>query len=429
MNSLLAIPREHHRHPSFPSSPGAALAPAKGSHPLRIERRSKKIILLCLAAVGLAACAGATGAFWMRGTPLGQPDPRNWFNAFYVLFARNEFAGLGLVAVLATLSGLWVWRDCPSPRLPSMACPRLAVVLVAVVVFTFAGLGTSLVFHEYALTADENMADFQAQIFLRGKVQEEVPRFWQPMVRLIMPTNAVYNRASHSWMSSYLPVYSALRAIFMSVGLEWLTNPFLAALSLLALAALTRKLWPEDPWKPLLAVALLAASPQFLVMSMTSYAMPAHLALNLIWLWLYADRTKRRFWLAPLVGVAALGLHQPFFHALFATPFLVRLAFTRRWRATFWYAAVYLLGITCWYAWWKHFLSAAFRHFPERLRSPSRHSSHPGHLSRAPAGLAGLSSSAAHASRTFPPAPAASAHPGRGGQLFPDLRLLHLRPT
>lgn len=357
MNSSLDAPARRDFQSSLPafSGIGPAGATDEMSHSSRNNLPSENFILLCLAIISAVTFIGAAGAFWMCGTTLGRPDPRDWFNVFYVLFARNEVAGLALVAVFATLSGLWFWRGCPSPRWPALACPQLSISLVAVVVFTIAGIGTSRVFHEYALTADENMADFQARIFLRGKVQQEVPHFWQPMVRLIMPTHAVYNAASHSWMSSYLPVYAALRAAFMSVGLEWFTNPFLAALSIFAIAAVTRKIWPEDPWKPLLAAALLAASPQFLVMSMTSYAMPAHLALNLIWLWLYCDPTKRRFWFAPIVGIAALGLHQPFFHALFVTPFLVRLVLTRRWRATVWYAAVYFLGIACWYAWWKHF--------------------------------------------------------------------------
>ena len=171
-------------------------------------------------------------------------------------------------------------------------------------------------------------------------------------------------------MSSYLPVYAALRAIFMSVGLEWLTNPVLAALSLLALAALTRKLWPEDPWKPLLAVALLAASPQFLVMSMTSYAMPAHLALNLIWLWLYADPYQ-----TPLLA-GSPGLASPrsvCINPSFTPSSPLRFSCGSHSRD----GGGQLFGTRPCISWGSPagmpggsiFSYAAFRHFPERLRS------------------------------------------------------------
>ncbi len=87
------------------------------------------------------------------------------------------------------------------------------------------------------------------------------------------------------------------------------------------------QIWPNEKENALVAVLLLAASAQFLLMAMTSYAMSAHLALNTIWLWLYSRPERRRFYLAPVVGVLAIGLHQPIVHALFVAPFLFRLGF------------------------------------------------------------------------------------------------------
>ena len=88
--------------------------------------------------------------------------------------------------------------------------------------------------------------------------------FWGPMVRLIIPMHASYFPATHSWASGYLPMYGAIRAIFMAARLQWMTNAVFAAISLLALAALTRKLWPNQSDKTILATVLLTASPQFL---------------------------------------------------------------------------------------------------------------------------------------------------------------------
>jgi hypothetical protein len=310
---------------------------------------------IILAIITALAAGGIALGLWLSAIRLGNTDPRDWSNAFYVVFARNEPAGLAIVVLLAAASAIWIKLGAPGFTAQSFLKPRPLVWLIAIAVFLLTAAGTSFVFHQYALSADENMADFQARIFLSGKLRQEVPPFWQPMVHLIMPTHASYFPAIHSWNSSYLPVYSVFRAMLMSMRLEWLTNPIFAAISVLAIAGIARKIWPDDPWKPLLAAALLAASSQFLVMSMTAYAMPAHLALNLVWLWLYSEPGRRRFWLAPFVGVAALGLHQPFFHALFAAPFLVRLVLDRRWKTVLFFALIYSVGIVSWFAWWRHF--------------------------------------------------------------------------
>ena len=225
-------------------------------------------------------------------------------------------------------------------------------IAVAVVVFAVAAIGTQTVFHNYLVTADEYLADFQARIFLRGKFQAEVPSAWISAERFLnLPFFVQYFPANHSWNSVYLPVYAAMRAVFQSVGLQSLLNPFLAALTVLAVYGTARNIWPESKTNALIAIGLLVSSSQFLVMSMTSYSMPAHLALNAIWLWLYSRPDRGWFYLAPLVGVLAIGLHQPIVHALFALPFLLRLVLQRRWRAVLIFAPIYLAGCALWFAW------------------------------------------------------------------------------
>lgn len=316
---------------------------------------SRRGIWLALLALALVAVVGFDLALWLRGDWIGMPDPGDGYNVFYVLFAHNEPAGLALVFAFTALTAFGLWRGTKFSVLSQPISPR-SVYLIAVGVFALATAGYFVVFHEYSLTADENMADFQARIFLGGHLRAVVPGFWEPMVRLILPVHAYYLPQYHSWNSGYLPVYAAIRAVFMSVELQSLVNPAFAALSVCLIAAVARQIWPNDKLKPLLAAGLLAASSQFLVMSMTAYAMPAHLGLNLLWLWLYLDPQKRRFWLAPFVGAAALGLHQPFFHALFVTPFLARLVWERRWKTSAYFAVIYLAGIVCWYSWWQHFM-------------------------------------------------------------------------
>ena len=90
---------------------------------------------------------------------------------------------------------------------------------------------------------------------------------------------------------------------------------------------------------------------------MTAYAMSAHLALNTIWLWLYLRPERREFYLAPIVGALAIGLHQPIVHALFVLPFLARLVWEKRWRPVLIFGAIYLGACVFWYAWKRHFAS------------------------------------------------------------------------
>ena len=79
--------------------------------------------------------------------------------------------------------------------------------------------------------------------------------------------------------------------------------------------------------------------------------MPAHLALNLLWLWLYQRGDARSWGLALAVGVLALGLHNPMPHALFVAPFLVRLLRDRRWGRLIAAVAAYGAGSLLWIAW------------------------------------------------------------------------------
>ena len=299
--------------------------------------------------------AGIVFAFWLRTVPAGHPDPRLAFNVFYYLFARNEPAGLLVVALFSAGTALWFRRSQPlmedRPVEKGILTGWLCIA-VAVVVFAVAAIGTQTVFHNYLVTADEYLADFQARIFLRGKFQAEVPSAWVSAERFLnLPFFVQYFPNTHSWNSVYLPVYAAMRAVFQSVGLQSLLNPFLAALTVIAVYGTARNIWPESKTNALVAIGLLVSSSQFLVMSMTSYSMPAHLALNTIWLWLYSRPDRGWFYLAPLVGVLAIGLHQPIVHALFALPFLLRLVLQRRWRAVLIFAPIYLAGCALWFAW------------------------------------------------------------------------------
>jgi hypothetical protein len=310
--------------------------------------------------IALMAAIGSVFGLWLRTQWVGIPDPRNWFNAFYVVFARGEPLGLLTVAIFYVGIALFFipkrrFEKPPALQVATLGKVRLRLMVIAAIVFAIAVIGTTLVCHDYALSADEYMADFQARIFLRGKITAEVPAEWLTVVRTIKPTFADYLPATHSWKSAYLPVYAAMRAVFQSISLQSFLNPLLDAVSVVALFGAARNIWPTREQNAFVAVGLLATSSQFLAMAMTSYSMPAHLALNAIWLWLYSAPDRRRFYIAPFVGVLAIGLHQPIVHALFVAPFLLRIALKRRWRDVLIFGLVYVAGCAGWFAWRVHY--------------------------------------------------------------------------
>ena len=330
--------------PIFPPDEEAPLSPGRGP-----------VLIPCL--IALFSIAGIAFSLWLRTVPAGNPDPRLTYNVFYYLFARHEPAGL-LIVTLFNLAAAFFFRR----RTPAVAIAmeqnrraRLAGILIAIATFAIATIGTPTVFHDYMLTADENLADFQARIFLRGRAQAEVPANWVDAVNVIRPTHTDYSKVTHLWNTNYLPVYAAMRAAFQSIDMQAILNPLLAALTILALYGTAQNIWPESKTSALVAIGLLASSSQFLLTSMTAYAMPAHLALNTVWLWLYSRPDRRSFYLAPLVGVLAIGLHQPIVHALFVLPFLGRLVWQRQWRPVLIFGAVYLAGCVIWYGWKIHY--------------------------------------------------------------------------
>ena len=79
--------------------------------------------------------------------------------------------------------------------------------------------------------------------------------------------------------------------------------------------------------------------------------MPAYLAFNLAWLWLFLRGGRLGHGAAIAVGFLAAGLHQVLFHPLFVAPFVWQLWLDRRWRL----AAVYTLAYAAICGFWIEF--------------------------------------------------------------------------
>ena len=299
---------------------------------------------LLLAWVGLVAVLGvAIAAF-------GSLTYRDW-GTEAKFFWDQDAPVLAACVVLTAWLGLapdaWLTRASRA-RKPSA---RIWVGLLAAICLIAGWVGWRLVFAGYAFSLDEFLANFDAQIFASGRLMAPVPPAWrgyvpalQPMYMLPLPNDV--------WASSYLPVNAALRALGRLAHAESLVNPLLSAFSVVAVWRIGRRLWPERPDLAFVAAALLGTSPQLIVTSMSAYAMPAHLALNLAWLWLFLRGGKAGHAGAIAVGFLATGIHQLIFHPIFVAPFVLQLWFQRRWRLgtlyTLAYAAICLFWIEYW---------------------------------------------------------------------------------
>jgi hypothetical protein len=231
--------------------------------------------------------------------------------------------------------------------------PRLVAVLLAASTFLFAFAGWWLVFDGYSFSRDELLADFDADVLRRGFLIGPIPAAWQAFAPAMMAIHMLEIPPEAGWLSGYLPVNALFRAGMETVADRSLTSPLLAGLAVLALFGVARRLWPERPSLSILAILLLAFSPQFLVTAMTPFAMTGHLALNLIWLWLYLRDRRVSDVGAILVGALATGLHQIVFHPLFVLPFIAELLIARRWgRAALFILAYLIIGLS-WASYWK----------------------------------------------------------------------------
>ncbi|HSI86531.1 MAG: hypothetical protein ACAI35_21045 [Candidatus Methylacidiphilales bacterium] len=290
---------------------------------------------------------------WKLGLGLPEVGLANIF-MYLVIYQDTPIIVMQMVVL-----GLSVWAfkhpwEWPAPSkyferaqytVPIMAAIALLVCLV----------GTYVVFLNYPLCMDEYMADVQSRMYLAGKIKVPVPEEWIPFTRSITPSFMTLLPVDNTWVGPYLPVCSILRAPFVAMNAQALFNPLLQAGTVLLGAAIARRLWPAPEQAneaAVVAAVMLLFSVQAEVMAMTPYAMTSHLFFSLLWLYYFLQPGWPKWILAPLAGVLAMGLHQWVVHALFVTPFLVRLVLAGRWRMTAWYALIYLSSLALWHKWY-----------------------------------------------------------------------------
>ncbi len=318
-------------------------------------RRLPVVLSRALAALLLLHVLGFVALFLSRARRLPDIDVglTPHYNIFAVLFDSNEMLGLTLsvaVLLLAVVAARWRNLDVITRCASWHVGHRGFVWGLAAGACVVAWLGCHLVYLGFPLSMDEYGAEMQARIFASGLVSAPVPEQWLPYSKAMTPIFVTLTE-SGEWISFYLPVYALIRALFISVHPSLLLNPLLVGWCVLLVASVARQLWPQSREAPVLAALFLASSSQLLVNGMSFYTMPAHLALNLLWLHLYLRDTRWSWVGVAVVGVLAMGLHQFVMHPLFAAPFLLRLVLRRRWILSALLASVYSGGLYCWYLW------------------------------------------------------------------------------
>lgn len=266
-----------------------------------------------------------------------------------------------LVATCALVLGLAAWR------LPA-AWGRWTKVLATwtplnlVVPILGAGLvvafGTRYVAGYTPVSHDEIMAMFDAEIIASGRLMAPIPPEWRSLSWALEPVFRVPVPGDVAWVSTYLPGSAAIRGVLGRAFDAAIVNAILVVTALLALLGIARQLWPGRRDVPVVALVLAATSSQVLCMAMTPYAMTTHLALNLVWLWLYLRNSTFGHVAAIAVGFLATGLHQLIFHPLLVAPFILQMLLDRRWKLGALYVSSYAAIGVFWIVYWQLLLAA-----------------------------------------------------------------------
>ncbi|CAN2536609.1 hypothetical+protein [Methylocapsa aurea] len=286
------------------------------------------------------ALAFAGGGLLIFTLSLDALDPPMPIASFF--FHGEDFVflvGMGLFLLALAVARLPI-RFSPPPW--TMRRPFLIGFGAAGAALAIAAIGAVYCFRQFDLVRDELDANFDATIFLSGHLLAPLAAEWRPFVEAFRgPTFVLPVPADVAWATPYLPGNAALRALMSTlVGPQW-TNPILLGVAIAATFGVANRLWSGRPDAAIVAVMLLATSAQALVNAMTSYAMTGHLALNMLWLWLFLRGGRVSHGFAALAGFIACGLHQLVFHPLFVAPFILSLLFERRFRLFVYYVGAY----------------------------------------------------------------------------------------
>lgn len=250
-----------------------------------------------------------------------------------------------LIAASLVLIGIGSLSSRRGSPVEALSPKKLLACCIVVAAVTY--MAVFIVFHHYAVSRDEQAAEFAARYLADGRLGWPLPAPLRNLGKAMMP---LYTTIWPSYVSSdYLPINSAIRALFVRIGDQWLAGPVLLAIGIAALWSCARRIWPDRPHATTIAVVMAATSTQLLVNAATPFAMTGHFALNAIWLACFLRGGRAGHAVALVIGLFASGLHQAHFHIVFVMAFVVWLAIDGRCRLAMLYGGACLFYWFIWY--------------------------------------------------------------------------------
>ncbi|GLV25112.1 MFS transporter [Sphingobium sp. Cam5-1] len=297
--------------------------------------------------------AGAIGlTLWLGATFLWHVTYRQGVSLAVILFLDQDFPALLGGLLLLTLAALFA--EGMGFRLPK---PRARVIVPLIVVFGLvAWAGHYWLFQNYSISRDEEVARFAAAYMREGLFARPIPAEWEAYRRAIMPEFFSPFGAADYWTAAYLPVNSAIQALFWQVGDPNLAGPALLIAGLFALWRVALHLFPTRDDAVWVTMLLGLSSTQLWVTAMTPYAMTGHFALNMIWLALVLRGGVIGHVSAGAVALVAAGLHQWHFPPIFIAPFILWMLLSRRWAVAAFHVLILIAIVVVWAKLWPGFL-------------------------------------------------------------------------
>src|SRR5262245_3142821 len=186
-----------------------------------------------------------------------------------------------------------------SMRINERRYPNTKILILCFAVFALASLVAWGVFEAMPHLEDEHANLFQAEVFADGRTSVGVPRepdsFFIPFV---------VNTGAGKRFGKYPPGYPLLLALGAAIGQPWLINSLAAALGILGVYLLGRDLFDRDTG--LLAGALGAVSPMFVLLSGTLLAHATSITALTLFAWAFV-RTRRPSEPSPVLFALGAG--------------------------------------------------------------------------------------------------------------------------
>jgi len=276
-----------------------------------------------LAIFGVTFAIGAAIVLWILRLRVGVFEFED-LPIYFSLFVLQDYwpAVVGLIVVALALL-----RPIQQVSVSLVEAIGSRPVLTSVTWLAVLALGARYAYHDHPLSMDEYSAYFQSQVFAAGHLSG---RFPVELLDWLVPPGfqnvfLVVSQTTGDVASVYLPGFALILTPFALIGLPWLCNPVLGAVSLIVLHRLAMGLFGNVRLAGLVML-IAAASSAFSVNAMSYYSMTAHALANGCFALLLLHPSVARCLLAGVVGSIALVLHNPLPHTLFALPWLVWLA-------------------------------------------------------------------------------------------------------